>query len=391
MTRHQKYNINEGRAAYHKEQTKGEGTATLEIQSSVVSSVASSKTPITEPTLGVAAPQLVDDGKFHWTWIPLVMAGIAALAFLVCMWGISTSPAHLRGVGHVPWKGDGELEQQGRLMIYPRIEGVYNDSHFPNQHFISMDETDFLHNYELIRTLTNTYPQHSSDSPPPDPYVHCWLELPSSGHPCFYDRGWFGRACNDSNRFGYDRNAHEYQPCFLVRLEDSGSWIPKNIKRDQVKEIHRPHFDASFISFHCRAERYGDRNKLSFDHFPVKGFPLAFFPMDQFSEEYYLNPAVMVQINGLRKGVNTTIHCWLRSPNSYFLEDSGIIKISFLWSPQGGYLQGGQEERLRGETTTTMEKASTKPRSIQQTITEDTTTEPSTTIGTTPEVFPFIS
>lgn len=354
MPRTRKYDINESIASS---------------QATIISRVNDNNVHGCENHIGGSNPQ--KSNSFPLGWCVGVIFGALCLLFLLCVAfikipGVPTERVH--SASRVM------LNKQGYFKIYPTPSSERDDS-FPKTKVISL--SDMNKPIEQLRRELSVYPAYS------DSYTTCFVSFPNFNHPCFFEKEWLGTTCTEENNFGYTEVNGMINPCILLRLDNLTDWQPLTYKRKDVDESWIDVYNPSFSNIECTILDKNNENKAkSLKIYPLKGLPNQFFPVNGFNRTLYLQPSVMLQINGLLVGQSVTIQCWLRVSNAFYLEDDGVIIISVassnatneismsssssssssqLTQNNDSSMQQSTTEVIASETTTTRRLLSTTP------------------------------
>lgn len=282
---------------------------------------------VDDPTVDLIKPDGLQKKccKFMRGWGALVTAGAMSLAFLLC---ISLVPStSIFPVYKDPFIDMVPLIKQGNVRVYPAFLDSTAIAWENDTYFISLPSRDISSTTKSLKEIIKSYPQTGTNV-----YSQCWLQNPSYAHPCFFETEWLGNECTETNDFGYREVNGTYSPCVILRIEDTGNWSPVP---DTVPDIHFSHDFASgndpgFVKANCYLKSPRDRRKFKFIQVtPQKGFSRMYFPILNFDPKLYLYPIVTVQVKKLMKGENVTIICQIGAQNAYFLEDSGLVTITF--------------------------------------------------------------
>lgn len=259
--------------------------------------------------------------KFMCGWGALGTAGVLSLTFLLC---ISLVPStNIFPVYKDPYANMVPLIKQGSLRVYPPLLDSTAIAWKNDTYYIDLPPSDISSTTKSLKDIVKSYPRDGTDV-----YMHCWFQTPSHAHPCFFSTEWLGNECTEDNDFGYREINRTFSPCVILRIEDTGKWSP-------VPNIHFSHDlasgnDPGFIAVNCYPKSTQDLRKFkSIQATPQKGFSRMYFPISDFDPNLYLHPIVTVQVKELAKGENVTIFCQIGAQNAFFLENSGLITITF--------------------------------------------------------------
>ncbi|XP_067143272.1 sodium/potassium-transporting ATPase subunit beta-like [Centruroides vittatus] len=225
------------------------------------------------------------------------------------------------------------LIQKGYLRVYPNLpELLEEDDRIPGVYVIN-PSLEYV-NTKIIPNLDEIFENYTEKTKdyPPHRYTRCWLENPNNPNtPCYFDPNWLLEDCNKKNNYGFKPLNGFYNPCVLLRLEDTENWYPEPFQFKDVSKTWAHQYDPSYIPVGCHQRITNESNqmKLNTNIYPSKGFSIHFFPEKFFNSTIYLAPMVMIQIKNLEVGRNFSINCWVRARNSWHLKDSGEVTIHF--------------------------------------------------------------
>lgn len=238
------------------------------------------------------------------------------------------------------------LVKKGYLRVYPNLpELLIDDDKIPGTYVI--DPSAKYVTEKIIPNLDEIFENYTAKTRdyPPHHYTMCWLDFPTNPNsPCYFDPNWLLKDCNKKNHYGFKPMNGLYNPCILLRLEDTENWFPQTFQFRDVSSTWIKQYDPSNFPVGCHPiSETNNKKKFKVNMYPNKGFSVHFFPQAFFNSNVYLAPMVMVKIKDLQVGKNFTLNCWIRAKNSWHLKDSGEVTIHFRYSP---FKSGMHQQKL---------------------------------------------
>ncbi|XP_023228276.1 uncharacterized protein LOC111628679 [Centruroides sculpturatus] len=322
------------------------------VTESLVSLALSQQTTASRPDVdGTGVDSLLEDHRriprggrgIPFGWLIAAVFGAISLTFILCVQFV-----RLPGIPESrPFASEKLMQKKGFLKVYPfmpdngtAVPGIYS---LP----LPLDASLLV----SLEDVLNGYPQH------PGHRVSCYVSSPSYSRPCHFDREWLGEECRAEDHFGYRENNGTFNPCVLVRIEESEDWKPVVYRKEDVDDSWRNVYDPTFVSMSCALKKTEEKKKTGpVQFFPSKGFPVRFFPATDFDRSLYLSPAVLIRFRDIQVEDDVTFECWLRAANAYQLADSGQMTISFVRrKPQDSTAATGSTSTLSIQSSSPVE------------------------------------